>query len=262
MKKSLSVILFIVFVLTCTTALIACHQHTYDEEKWESDDTYHWHPTICEHSDVVNKEEHDINEFNRCIICGWQGKLPYNRVSSEIWEATFENFYNLRNFTITYSQFYEGETTFTRLVEVTGTAIHWLQIKDGNREETYAKVDGGVATVCEFNDGVWSATAETFDYDEWVVEQLDALDIDYFYKITESFEKFFFSDETGGTYTFSGGTFAGGYWIHTKNVRFIGDLLYYFAHELTYSLEYNGTSEFSSTAILDKIGTTNLEILF
>ena len=262
MKRKVAAILCIILALSCTTALIACHRHTYDEDKWESDDTYHWHPTVCEHSDVVDKVEHDINEYNRCTVCGYQGELPYNRVGSDVWQSTFENFYNLRNFTITSTRIYNDGTNFCGLVEVTDTAVHLLQIEDGNREEMYAKVESGVATVYQLNDGVWIATSQTFDYDEWVVEQLDVLSIDYFYKITESFEEFYFSEEMGGTYTFSGGEFAGGYWIHTKNVRFIGDSLYYVGHELTYSLVHNGTFEFSATAILDKIGTTNLEIVF
>ena len=27
------------------------HTHTYDETKWESDETSHWHPATCEHTD-------------------------------------------------------------------------------------------------------------------------------------------------------------------------------------------------------------------
>ena len=270
MKKLLSVIVFVVFAFSCTAMRAACHKHTYDESKWEKDDTYHWHPTKCEHTDVVEKVEHDVNEFNKCTVCGWQGKLPYERVSSEIWEATFENFYNLRNFTITYTQFDEGKTTFNRLVEVTETSIHWLQIEDGNREEMYAKVEGNVATVYELNDGIFSAASETFNYDEWVEEQLEVFNVDdYSEKISENFEKFNFSEDKGGTYTYSVGKSAipQNIPLYTYNARFVDNSLFYYGREFAIAhIDFDSGSmeidEVLAFVILDKIGTTSLAAVF
>lgn len=268
MKKLLSAVLCITIMLTCTVVFVACHRHTYDEDSWAIDDLYHWHPTICEHSDVVNKEEHDINEFNRCTVCGWQGELPYNRVDSDLWQSTFENFYNLRNFTITSTQTYEGKVTSYILIEVTNTAIHYLQIEDDVTEEMYAKVSDGVATVCELKDGTWSATADTFDYDEWVVERLEVFNVDdNLEKISENFEKFNFSEDQGGTYTYSVGKSSIPQYIplYTYNARFVDDSLFYYGREfalahIDFDSGHMEIDEILASAVLDKIGATHVVV--
>ena len=267
MKKFLSVILCLALTLTFTTVLVACHKHTFDEVNWEKDETYHWHPTLCEHSDVVEKIEHDINEFNKCVICGWQGELPYDSVDSDVWQSTFENFYNLRNFTITSTNYYSESY---KVIEVTNTAIHYVCVDKEVNEEMYATVENGIATVCEFNDGVWSATSRTFDYDEWVEEQLEVFNVDdYSLKISESFEQFYFSEEEGGTYKYSVGTFVAfdQIYLRTFNARFVENSFCYFGREYAiahfdFDSERTETDEVLLFVVLDKIGTTDLEINF
>ena len=249
-------------MLTFTTALVACHQHTYDEENWEKDDTYHWHPMKCEHSDLVEKFEHDINEFNRCTVCGWQGELLYDRVDSDVWYTTFENFYNLRNFTITSTNYYSEEY---KLIEVTNTAIHYVYVDEEINEEMYATVSNGVATVCEVKDGVWCATSETFDYDKWVLEQLELSGIVFFSdKISESFDDFYFSEDEGGTYRYSiwRNTI---YYLTTYKVRFVDNSLHYYSSQYAaaHMIFGEGTTVIDEVLTLweiDHIGTTNIDV--
>lgn len=68
-RKILLVVLAVVFVLTLTLA--ACsHTHTFLEE-WRHDQTYHWHPASCEHTDEVDgKEEHEF--VNGVCKCGFR----------------------------------------------------------------------------------------------------------------------------------------------------------------------------------------------
>ncbi len=56
------------------------HTHTFDTDKYEYDNTYHWHPATCEHkSEVSGKAEHEFNEDGSCWYCEYvdhTGDLP------------------------------------------------------------------------------------------------------------------------------------------------------------------------------------------
>lgn len=69
--------LLTVFALVCvlmTSVLVACapHEHTFDQ-KWSSDETYHWHASTCEHTDEVSaKGKHeDANKDGLCDKCSY-----------------------------------------------------------------------------------------------------------------------------------------------------------------------------------------------
>ena len=50
------------------------HTHTYDASTWESNSTYHWHPTTCGHDEALVKEEHVFTEKDGnsvCVVCGY-----------------------------------------------------------------------------------------------------------------------------------------------------------------------------------------------
>lgn len=48
------------------------HTHTFDMNKWESDEAEHWHPATCEHTTEKNGvAEHDTDgENDSCSVCG------------------------------------------------------------------------------------------------------------------------------------------------------------------------------------------------
>ena len=75
MKKVLAIVLCLAMAFSCVGILAACHKHTYDESKWESDATYHWHAATCEHTEEVSdKAEHDFGTDNKCKVCGYEKK--------------------------------------------------------------------------------------------------------------------------------------------------------------------------------------------
>ena len=47
-------------------------KHTYSSE-WEHDDTYHWHPATCGHTELKSqKAVHSFDANNRCTVCGYE----------------------------------------------------------------------------------------------------------------------------------------------------------------------------------------------
>ena len=45
--------------------------HTFDKDKWHFDETRHWHPSSCKHTDLVSdKEQHDFIG-GVCSVCGF-----------------------------------------------------------------------------------------------------------------------------------------------------------------------------------------------
>ncbi|MCH5157504.1 MAG: InlB B-repeat-containing protein [Clostridiales bacterium] len=71
-KKILALLVVVTMLFTMVATIAACHTHTYDESKWESDASYHWHPSTCGHDDDVEKLGHTFNSSNKCIDCGYQ----------------------------------------------------------------------------------------------------------------------------------------------------------------------------------------------
>ena len=70
MKRVLTIVLCLVLALSCVGMFAACHEHTYDESKWESDGTNHWHPATCEHTDEKSGEAaHVWGTDNKCTVC-------------------------------------------------------------------------------------------------------------------------------------------------------------------------------------------------
>ena len=57
---------------------IAASGHTFSDE-WESNETYHWHPSTCGHDVVSEKAEHTGNP---CTVCGYEN-IPEHEHSLE-----------------------------------------------------------------------------------------------------------------------------------------------------------------------------------
>ena len=47
------------------------HTHTF-ADTWEYDDTYHWHPATCEHTDEQGDKTEHTFEGNTCTVCGYE----------------------------------------------------------------------------------------------------------------------------------------------------------------------------------------------
>ena len=82
------------------------HVHTFDESKWESDATYHWHPATCEHTTQKgSREAHKLEGYNdathvdkaatckeegvkyeKCSVCGYIKETKLNKLD-HTWDA-------------------------------------------------------------------------------------------------------------------------------------------------------------------------------
>ena len=89
-RKLLITVLALVVVISCIGVLTACHSHTYDESRWETDATYHWHPATCKHTEQVSdKAEHTFNAQDKCDTCGYE-KEPTLEVDQETWTQALD----------------------------------------------------------------------------------------------------------------------------------------------------------------------------
>lgn len=87
-KKLLAAGLVLAMSLTATAGLAACggdpspdpvdpnspveHVHTFDTAKWDYNETTHWHPATCEHTDQKgDMARHDF-ENRKCKVCGYE----------------------------------------------------------------------------------------------------------------------------------------------------------------------------------------------
>ena len=80
------------------------HTHTFDETRWESNDTIHWHPATCEHTNQKkDSAAHDWeidptqteglatcttkgNIYERCKVCG-KTRTTENVLAEHAWQA-------------------------------------------------------------------------------------------------------------------------------------------------------------------------------
>lgn len=72
-----------------TATLTVKHQHVFDDSKWVSDQTSHWHATTCGHTLPKDKAEHQFVE-DVCSVCGYENhtfsdKWSYN--ADKHWHA-------------------------------------------------------------------------------------------------------------------------------------------------------------------------------
>ena len=100
--STLFIILLAIFILTgCADKP---HEHTF-EDKWEFDDTNHWHAATCEHKDEKSglsgheitkettkepSETEEGEEVSSCKVCGYRkviklDRLPHTHVYEEKW---------------------------------------------------------------------------------------------------------------------------------------------------------------------------------
>lgn len=80
-----TVIFLAALLLTCTLMLGGCrikkptvdpnHTHKFNGSKWEYDDNTHWHPAICEHTDLKASEAEHDGKYT-CSVCGWKSDEP------------------------------------------------------------------------------------------------------------------------------------------------------------------------------------------
>lgn len=81
------------------------HQHTFDENTWASNETQHWHPATCEHTDakgdakahsfVKDESKQSVPatcaqagvEYQKCSVCGYQKTVELPKTAHD-WAAT------------------------------------------------------------------------------------------------------------------------------------------------------------------------------
>ena len=83
------------------------HVHTFDESKWESDGTQHWHPATCEHTaQKGSKANHEFSEVAAesvaatcsaqgkkvevCSVCGYKKETPIDKLPHTYQEVPAE----------------------------------------------------------------------------------------------------------------------------------------------------------------------------
>lgn len=119
------------------------HTHTFDMNKWESDETQHWHPATCEHKTEKNGvADHDDNGTDGgCSICG----RPHTHTFSSEW---------------TYDQEERPGKHWHA-----ATCIHFDLI-DGEADH---EMENGVCKVCGYAEHVHTFATEwsTSDYAHW-----------------------------------------------------------------------------------------------
>ena len=86
-RKILFIVLTVVFA--STLVLAACsHTHTFSDE-WMHDQTYHWHPATCEHTDEVGgKEKHEfVNGVCKCGLKQGEIEISNNGFTWSLYEG-------------------------------------------------------------------------------------------------------------------------------------------------------------------------------
>ena len=143
------------------------HTHKFDNETWTSDESTHWHPATCEHTDIKNGEEpHTFGEGVEenegtaftCTTCGYKDIRPsIYRVDSETFASILDRVDNFTrtetNKDTTYHVYFDGTTLrmcyyddfiitheVDQFIRYTFDADYDLWIKDSGSiviEETY-----------------------------------------------------------------------------------------------------------------------------
>lgn len=91
MKRNLTILLCILAMLSAF--LISCEKECEHEfsSNWESNDTGHWHPAICDHGEIKDgyAEHVDSDENSVCDVCGYEGDgLKHVCTFEEEWQSS------------------------------------------------------------------------------------------------------------------------------------------------------------------------------
>ncbi len=74
MKRKFCAILLCLLTSVCV-CLVACTQHEHEfSDKWTSDEKYHWHTAVCEHTDELKDKAEHTFEGNKCKVCNYETK--------------------------------------------------------------------------------------------------------------------------------------------------------------------------------------------
>ena len=77
-KKILSLALVIATILSMAVLFSSCASHEHTFGAYTYDDTNHWRPATCEHTDIKDKEapHSDVDADGKCDICDFEMKKP------------------------------------------------------------------------------------------------------------------------------------------------------------------------------------------
>ena len=129
------------------------HVHTYDESKWEKNETQHWHPATCEHTDAKGSAAaHEFVEdtskqsvaatcaaagkkFEKCKVCGYEreveiAKLAHDWAKTEQAERVEEGFATLQQYKCSFGDHYALRWSAQAFDEAATIAACGLEAKD------------------------------------------------------------------------------------------------------------------------------------
>ena len=112
-KRILFVAIAVFLIVTfAIVAFVACdmHKHTFSQE-WVGDETYHWHPATCEHTDEMgNKAEHSFDSNGKCSVCNSYGTQGVEYSDSDFYQGSeVIGFGNLTSSDIVILDYYKGK---------------------------------------------------------------------------------------------------------------------------------------------------------
>lgn len=156
-------------------SVYSCHTHTYDTNRWEYDESCHYHPTTCGHESEL-KDDHvfiDDGEKMVCAVCG------YSTTSAK--EIAFQNwkkgvlssleYSGDRTTTLDYSIHYTIENSGTSETNEMSTSIKETVSEDklfASNQEMTQKQDNqsfGVSTI---------STSKIYDGDKYLISNNDS----------------------------------------------------------------------------------------
>jgi len=130
-----------------TEPIPATGEHTFDTERWEHDETYHWHPATCACNRKDGEEEH-IYKSGVCSECGFDRNLEIDKVYAI--EENGETGYRITGLT---------ETGMQQTVLNIPARYHG---KDITAIDAYAFEENTVVTEVSVPSGVTELKRETF----------------------------------------------------------------------------------------------------
>lgn len=117
--KLISVLLAVMAVVAVLFCLTACddpkdHEHTFSE-KWEYNESGHYHEATCEHTGVTSEiEDHQFNDSGVCTVCGYSKAGEHKLTKVPAKEATCTEPGNLEYYSCSHCNKYysdaEGKT--------------------------------------------------------------------------------------------------------------------------------------------------------
>ena len=200
MKKGLSLLLATLLALSVLTACDGggeeTHTHTFAAE-WLSDDTNHWHPATCEHTDEVSdKAAHvDANNDDICDVCSY-AKDHTHTYDTTKWTWDENNHYHAGNcgHEVKQDEAAHVDENNDGLCDVCaydyGHTHTYAEAWDYDKDNHWHKPDCGhdvansdtAAHIDENNDGLCDVCTYDYDHEHTYAEAWESDDVYHWHK--------------------------------------------------------------------------------